>query len=91
MPYHADAAVALLASGHRRSLIATLLFFAEALCFAPALRRDGRADGFFQRDSDGVELVIARHLFGQLTCAGILEHEEISQEIEKPAFFEHAF
>ncbi len=55
-------------------------------------RRDAsrRAQRLLDRDIDRVELVIARHLLRERAAAEILEHDEMADEIEKPALLEHA-
>ena len=50
----------------------------------------GGAQRFLDGHVHGVELVIARHLLGELPAAGVLEHDEVPDEVEKPALLEHA-
>ena len=56
------------------------------LCIGIAARKR-----FFQRDIDGVELVIAGHLLGELAAAVVLEHDEVADQVEEAALLEHAF
>ena len=91
VPDHADPAVALFAAGHRPRVVAALLARLKALGLVPALHRNRRAQGFFQRDIDGVKLVVAGDLLGQLAGALVLEHDEMAHQIEKAALLEHAF
>src|SRR5215831_10697351 len=55
------------------------------------LRREiGGAQRLLDRDIGRVELVISRDLFGERAAAEILEHNEMADEIEKPARVEDA-
>ena len=55
-------------------------------------RRLRRAQRLLHRHVHGVELVVARHLLGELARRpSILEHDEVAQQIEEAALLEHAF
>jgi hypothetical protein len=37
-----------------------------------------------------VELVVARHLLGELPAAFVLEHDEVTEELKEPSRLENA-
>ena len=84
VPDYADALVAGRAAGLRFRAIGAARF-AHARCIS---RVDG-AQGFAQRDVDGVELVVAGQLLDQQAAAVVLEDLEVAHEIEKAAAVGH--
>ena len=44
-----------------------------------------------ERDVDGVELVVAGHLLGELTAVFVLEDDEVADEVEEPPLVEDPF
>ena len=86
VPDDADAPVAGLAARPVARLVA-----AQRLRDAIAGRRLRRAQRLLDRHVHRVELVVARHLLGELAAARVLEHDEVADEIEEAALLEHAF
>ena len=86
MPDHAYAAVA----GLPARLPARLV--PPALLGGPQLRalQLRRPKGLVDRDPDGVELVVARHLLDQRAAAVVLEHDEVADQGEEAARLEDA-
>ncbi len=82
MPDDADPLVAGLAAG----AVAGEIGSGRLLRFR---REIGRAQRLFDRDIDRVELMIAGDLLCERAAAEILEHDEMADEIEKPALLEH--
>ena len=88
VPDHADAPVALLAAGRRPGVVAARSSAKPCACASSARIAPQR---LLQRDVDGVELVVARHLLDELAAARVLEHDEVPDQIEEAALLEHAF
>ena len=86
MPYHADAPVAGFSAGAVARLVASA-FPSDARSLA--LQLCG-AQGFGHRGFDGVELVVAGHLLGEMAAAVVLEDDETAQQRQKAAFVEYA-
>ena len=47
------------------------------------------AKGLIDGNIDGMELVIAGHLLGKFAAVGILENDEVLNQVQKPALVEH--
>ena len=77
MPDDADAAVARRAAGLLASLVATALF-----TDAHNRARRGGPQGLADRDSHGVELVVAGHLLQEDAAAVVLEDDEVAEQRE---------
>ena len=81
MPHHPDTAVAKVAARLASRLVTALRLYRLV-----SLRG---AQRFLHRDVYGVELVVARHLLRQSATTGVLEHDEVADEVEKPTLLEH--
>ncbi len=67
-----------------------------APCLVPAfLLSDGcsldarRSQSLFYRHIDGVKLVVAGYVLGELPAPFVLEYDEVAHELEEPALLEH--
>ncbi len=54
-------------------------------------RPNSRAQSFFDSDIHRVELMVPRHLFGQLPATGVLKNNEVPHQVEKPALVKNPF
>jgi hypothetical protein len=54
-------------------------------------RTVGSSQRFFNRYIHRVELMVARHLLGELSMALVFEDNEMPHEVEEPSFFEDTF
>jgi len=78
VPHHADAPVAGRTAGLGPGLVAR-----GGLPDALALQL-GRAQRLLDRDPHGVELVVARDLLDRRPAAGLLEHDEVPDQVQEP-------
>ena len=86
VPDHPDPPVAALPTRHRCGREAAL-----RLAWLARMPADHRgAERFLDRDVDGVELVVARDLLGELAAAGVLEDDEVPQQGEEALAIEDA-
>ncbi len=83
VPDDTDAPVAGLAAGLPARLVPT-----ARATRAPSPSRPKR---LVDREVDGMELVIARHLLGQDAAAHVLEDDEVADQIQEPALVKNAF
>ena len=86
MPHHADPPVARIAAR-----LAPGLEPARRLRDAEGRGALRGAQRFLHRHVHRVELVVARHLLGELPAPEVFEHDEVPHQVEEAALLEHAF
>jgi hypothetical protein len=86
MPYHTHPPIAWLTAW-----LMTRLVLAQSLSSLVLGHALGSSQGFFNRDINRMELMVARHLFDELSVAFVLEHNKVADEIEKPSLLKDSF